>query len=123
MSPKKLINSFKYAFRGVSRVWREEQNFRIQSCVALFVVILMVYLDLPGYEQAILMLAAVAVLVLELLNSAIERMVDMLKPRLHQYVEEIKDVTAAMVLVASLGAAVIGVLIFWPYLVTFSVNS
>lgn len=118
MNFRKVVSSFRYAGRGIARVWKEEQNFRIQVFVTAVIVLAMVYLGLPSYKQAILMLAAVSVLVLELLNSAIERMVDMLKPRLHGYVEEIKDVTAAMVLVASLGAAFIGVLIFWPYLVT-----
>jgi diacylglycerol kinase len=57
------------------------------------------------------------VLVLELMNSIFERMVDILKPRIHHYVEDIKDIMAGTVLVASLGSALIGLLIFWPYIV------
>jgi diacylglycerol kinase len=116
MSPRQFFRSFRYAAHGVARVWREEQNFRIQAAGALIVIFAMFAFGLRSSEKAILTLAAAIVLVLELLNSAIERVVDMLKPRLHNQVEEIKDVTAAMVLTASVGAAVVGVLIFWPYL-------
>lgn len=118
MSPRQFLKSLSYAVHGIRRVWQEEQNFRIQVGFAAVVVVAMFALHLGTAEKAILTLAAVMVLVLELLNSAIERVMDMLKPRLHHYVEEIKDVTAAVVLVAALGAALIGVLIFWPYLVS-----
>jgi diacylglycerol kinase len=118
MSLRELVKSLSYAAHGIRRVWQEEQNFRIQVAFAAVVFIAMFALRLGTAEKAILTLAAVTVLVLELLNSAIERVMDMLKPRLHHYVEEIKDVTAAMVLVGACGAALIGVLIFWPYLVS-----
>jgi diacylglycerol kinase len=118
MSFRQLIKSFRYAAHGIVRVWREEQNFRLQAAVAALVFVAMFALGLGTAEKAILTLAVVMVLVLELLNSAIERVVDMLKPRLHQYVEEIKDVTAAMVLVGSIGAALIGLMIFLPHLLS-----
>ena len=116
MNVRQFIRSFKYASRGIVRVWQEEQSFRLQVVVAALVVILMFALGLRTSEKAILTLAIAMVLVLELLNSAIERVVDLIKPRLHPYVEDIKDVTAAMVLVAAIGAATIGLLVFWPYL-------
>jgi diacylglycerol kinase len=97
-------------------VAREEQNFRIQLVLAAGVVVLMFVLGLRAPEKALLTLAMVVVLVLELVNSIFERMVDILKPRIHHYVEDIKDIMAGTVLVASAGAVLIGVLIFWPYL-------
>jgi diacylglycerol kinase len=118
MSVRQFLRSLSYAAHGVRRVWHEEQNFRIQSAVAALVFIMMFAFGLGVAEKAILTLAVVMVLVLELLNSAIERVVDMLKPRLHHYVEEIKDVTAAMVLVGSIGAALIGLMIFLPHLLS-----
>jgi len=114
---KKFGKSLKYAAKGIAVVAREEQSFRLQLAGAVVVTILMFALDVRTPEKALLTLAMVLVLVLELVNSIFERMVDILKPRIHHYVEDIKDIMAGTVLVASVGAMLIGVLIFWPYFV------
>ncbi len=54
---------------------------------------------------------------LEITNSAVERITDVLKPRINGYVKEIKDIMAAGVMMASIIAVVIGIFIFWPYLI------
>ena len=63
-----------------------------------------------------MLLATGSVLVLELLNSMIERLVDLVKPRMHGYVHDIKDLMAATVLLASLFAFAVVSLIVWPHL-------
>lgn len=78
----------------------------------------MVNFDLTTVERALLILVTASVLVLEIVNSVVERIIDILKPRIHHYVEEIKDITAAAVLVASFSAAIVGLLIFWPHIAT-----
>jgi diacylglycerol kinase len=55
-------------------------------------------------------------MLMELANSAVERVADILKPRIHDYVKEIKDIMAAAVFLASMSAVVIGLIIFLPYL-------
>jgi diacylglycerol kinase len=55
------------------------------------------------------------VLVLELLNTSIEHLVDLVKPRLNEYVKEVKDVMAGAVLLASVFAVIIGAVIFWGH--------
>lgn len=112
-----VAKSFRYAAKGIVTVAKEEQSFRIQLVAAAVVVVLMFALGLKVSEKALLTMAVVLVLVLELVNSIFERMVDILKPRIHHYVEDIKDIMAGTVLVASLGALLIGLLIFWPYVV------
>lgn len=112
-----LGKSFKYAWRGVVRVYGEEQSFRVQLAAALVVVGLMFWLPTATGEKALLLLATMFVLVLELINSIFERVADMMKPRVHHYVEEIKDIMAGTVLIASIGASLIGLLIFLPYLI------
>lgn len=110
-----LLRSFQYALRGLLRVAKEEQNFRLELLAAAALAVLMVAFDLKPSERAILTLAAVSVLVLELLNSVFERMVDLLKPRIHHYVEDVKDILAGTVLIAALGALAIGLMIFGPH--------
>ena len=113
----KTVRSFRHALRGAGRVAREEHNFRTELLAAAAVVVLMFVFDLGTVERAILTLVIVLVLVLELVNSVFERIADMLKPRFHPYVEDVKDIMAATVLVSALGAVIIGLLIFWPYIV------
>jgi len=113
---KTLIKSFKYAIKGIRYTFRHEQNFRIQSFIALVVVIFMFVFEISRGEAVILFLLILLVLVLELINTTLEKVVDILKPRIHHYVEVIKDLMAAMVFLASLGSLIIGILIFWPYI-------
>lgn len=114
-SIQSFAKSLTYAGKGILRVVKEEQSFRVQLLVAAAVAALMVFFDMSALERAFLTLAITLVLVLELINSIFERMVDALKPRIHHYVEDIKDIMAGTVLVASIGAAVIGLLILFPY--------
>ena len=114
-SLKRLIKSFKHAFKGLFHVLKTEQNFRIQLIAALAVIILSIYFRVKPWEAVALILVILMVLVLELLNSIFERLVDILKPRVHYYIRVIKDIMAATVLLASLAAIVIGLIIFWPY--------
>ncbi|MBI4433315.1 diacylglycerol kinase [Candidatus Uhrbacteria bacterium] len=115
-SPRKFLQSCRFAWRGLLAVARAEQNFRIQVIVAVVVLALSVILRVRVVEFLALILVAAAVLVLECINSAVERLLDLVQPRLHGYVREIKDIMAAAVLVASFGAAVIGGVILLPYL-------
>ena len=70
-------------------------------------------------KKIIVLLLIVLVLVLELLNTAIEKFVDLVKPRFHGHAEVIKDVMAASVFVSSLGSLLIGLIIFIPYIVEY----
>lgn len=114
-SIKRLTRSFRHSFRGVVHIFQSEQNFRIQSTVAFLVIILAFFFQIRAWEKIILILASMTVLVLELVNTVIERVIDVLKPRMHGYVRDVKDMMAATVLISSIGALVIGILIFWPY--------
>lgn len=116
-NPKRLVKSFRYAMRGLRLVWRTEQNFRLQTLISIIVVTAMVAFRVPLWQAIILIMLIIFVLVLELVNTITEKMVDILKPRMHVYVEVIKDLMAAAVFVSALGAAVIGAMIFIPYFV------
>ncbi len=110
----RLTKSFMYAFRGLLKAWREEANFRFETVATLTIVILAVLLRLDGVRVAILALTCGLVLALELVNTMIEQISDVLKPRLDQYVKHIKDLSAAAVLVAALTAIVIAVCLLLP---------
>lgn len=93
-----------------------EHSFRIHALVAMAVVIAILFLKLDRASAAILILLVSSILSLELVNTVVERFVDMLEPRVHPYVGIIKDLMAAAVLITSVAAVIIGLVIFWPYL-------
>lgn len=112
----KFFRSMKFAWNGIVLTARQEQSFRVQLLAAVAAVTLGAVLRVSREEWALIIVVAGAVLVLELLNSAVERLVDLFKPRIHQYAEEIKDIMAGAVFMMSLGAAAVGVIIFLPHL-------
>jgi diacylglycerol kinase len=114
---KRLLKSFSYAFRGLFKTIKEEQNLKVHLIVAFFVLILGIYLGVSRIEFIFLIIVIGLVILMEIANSAIERITDILKPRLNVYVMEIKDITAAAVLVSSLIAIIVGIIIFYPYIV------
>lgn len=88
----------------------------MEAGATLVVVALMLWLPLSMSENIILILVITAVLSIELVNTALERVMDILKPRVHPYARVVKDIMAGAVLVVSLGALLIGGIIFIPYL-------
>lgn len=114
ISLKRLLKSFTYAGRGLLKIWREEQNLQIHTVSALVVMALGFVLQVSRIEWLILILTIFLVILMEIINSAIERVTDILKPRIHGYVKEIKDIMAAAVMLASIGAFIVGLLIFGP---------
>ncbi|MFA4941748.1 MAG: diacylglycerol kinase family protein [Patescibacteria group bacterium] len=113
---KRLYKSFTYAFRGLGKTLREEQNLQIQSAAGLVAIISGWYFKIENWEWAILVLVIGLVILTEIINSAVERITDVLKPRLDSYVKEIKDIMAAAVMLASVIAVIVGLIIFLPYL-------
>ena len=116
-NPRIFFYSFRYALKGLQYAFRHEQSFRVQLAIACATLLLMVILRVSIGEVIVLLLVISSVLVLELLNTVLEKLVDSLKPRIHYFIAIMKDLMAAAVLVASITAATIGLLIFLPYLI------
>ncbi len=116
---KDFFNSLYYAARGLRYIFKHEQNFRIQVIVSCLVAILMFWFPLSTREIILIIILITMVLTMEILNTALERFADLLKPRLHEYVSVIKDIMAAAVLLTSLSAAIIGVIIFIPHFIAW----
>jgi diacylglycerol kinase len=113
---EQLKKSLQYALRGLGYVIRHEKNFQNELVAAILVVIAMFYFNLAKWETVLLFLVIMVTLIMELLNTVMERVVDMLKPSVHPYAKLIKDLMAAAVLVTSILAVVIGIVIFYPHL-------
>ncbi|PLX25692.1 diacylglycerol kinase [Candidatus Parcubacteria bacterium] len=109
---KRVAKSVSFAWRGIKLVFKTEKSFRLEALIGLLVVVAAWYRGVEEVYWIMLLLVIAFVLALEIFNSAIERLVDMLAPKTHSFAKEIKDLLAGMVLLVSLFAAAIGVIIF-----------
>ncbi|MFB7141833.1 diacylglycerol kinase family protein [Gottfriedia sp. NPDC056225] len=110
-----LVSSFGYAFSGIFKVIKEERNIKIHLFAALVSVGLAIYFQISRIDWLILMLIITIVISLELVNSAIEAVVDLASPDQHPLAKKAKDVAAGAVLVAAIISIIIGALLFFPY--------
>lgn len=113
---RKFFHSLKIAISGFKITFQKEQSFRIQVFMGLFVVLLMFVLKLNPLEKSALIIVIAMVLSLELINSQIERFLDVIQPNYQPEVKAIKDISAAAVLAAAFGAAAVGIIILLPHL-------
>ncbi|GAA4309158.1 diacylglycerol kinase family protein [Nibribacter koreensis] len=114
---RQRINSFGFAMKGISSAFRSEVNLRWHVLSAGLAVGLGFYLELTTVEWALVCVAIGLVWMAELFNTAIEVVVNLVSPGPHPLAGKAKDIAAGAVLIASITAAAIGLLVFWPYLV------
>ena len=108
--------SFSYALRGLKYALKNEKNFQNEMAIGIIVIAATIYFRVTRAEMIILIIIIIVVLIMELLNTIMERVVDILKPGVHPYVRLIKDLMAASVLLASILAIIVGLIIFIPYI-------
>tara|TARA_B100000214_G_scaffold371071_1_gene346804 strand:+ start:937 stop:1395 length:459 start_codon:yes stop_codon:yes gene_type:complete len=112
---KDLPTSFLFAAKGLKYAFSTQRNFRIHVVFALIAFLLGLLLELNKTDLAIMSLTATSVLVVELLNTAIESVVDLaIGKRFHPLAQIAKDCSAGGVLVASIGSLLIAVLLLLP---------
>jgi len=113
-----LPSSFRYAAQGLGYSFISQRNFRIHVVIGAVVFSLGIGLQLPALQMAVLVLTIAAVLVLELLNTAMEAVVDLaIGRRFHPLARIAKDCAAAAVLVAAISSMLIALLLLLPPLV------
>lgn len=115
---RRLKRAFGYAFQGVAYLLQSQRNARIHAVMTLLVVTLSIGLQLSAIAWCCLVLAISLVWVAEALNTALELLANAVHPHHHPLIGLAKDVGAAAVLMASLGALVVGMLLLLPPLWT-----
>lgn len=113
---RSLLESFEDALRGVALALRTERNLRTQFVTAVLVTAGGLLLGLSTLEMAVLVLIIGMVITAELINTAIEFMVDLIEPTEHPFAAMVKEIAAGAVLFASLVAVIIGFFLFGPRL-------
>ncbi|RLJ75011.1 diacylglycerol kinase family protein [Pedobacter alluvionis] len=110
------IKSFKYAFNGLKFFFLNDHNGRVHLLAAIIAIGLSFYLKISSLEWVAILSVISAVFVTEILNSAIEKLADVVSPDYHPKIKVVKDLAAAAVLVAAFLAVAVGLLVFIPKL-------
>lgn len=113
---KKRIKSFGYAFKGIASLIGKEHNAWIHCTAIVFVTIAGFHFGITPTEWCIVVLCFGLVLAAEGFNTAIERLVDLVSPDFHPIAGDVKDVAAGAVLICAIAAAIVGMIVFIPYL-------
>ena len=113
MSASKFFKSFTYAFKGICTAL-EQQNMKIHVICAIVVIMAGLVTGLSPVEWSILLIVIASVISLEMINTAIEAVVDLASPSIHPLAKVAKDVAAGAVLVFAGASVIIGGLIFLP---------
>lgn len=111
---KKLIKSFKYAFEGIFKGIKEEQNMKIHMIIMILVIMFGITLKISKIEWIICIALFGLVISMELINTAIENTVDLITKEKNEQAKIAKDVAAGAVLVSAIVSATIGLMIFVP---------
>ncbi|MBE3585545.1 diacylglycerol kinase (ATP) [Desulfofundulus australicus DSM 11792] len=111
--------SFGYALAGLAYALRTQPNMRFHLLAALVVVVAALWLRIEGRDFLLVLLAITLVMMAEMFNTALERVVDLCTGRYHPLAKIAKDVAAGAVLLAALNSLIVGLVVFYPYLLVF----
>ncbi len=114
---KKFINSFTYPIKGLKYAYRNEQNLAVDVGIAILVVLCGLIFKISGFEWAILALTIGLVISCELINTAIEAVVDLITEEYHPLAKVAKDTSAAAVFVFAIVSIIVGLIIFLPKII------
>ena len=113
----KQLRSFRYAWQGIRGCIGKEQNLSFHLITTVIVIAAGFGFGITPTEWIAVVLCIGLVIAAELFNSAIERLVDLVSPQRHPLAGQVKDIAAGAVLVCALAAAVVGGIVFMPYLI------
>lgn len=110
----RLIKSFSFAFTGIRSVIMHERNMKIHLVISIIVILTGIWLSLSKLEWLFIILAIGGMLSLEMINTAIERVVDLVTNQYHPLAKDAKDIAAGAVLLYAIMSVIIGLIIFLP---------
>jgi len=113
------IRSAMHAIEGIVEVMRSQHNAWLHALATLCVLVAGYAFDVSTLEWCFLIVAITGVWVVEALNTAFERLCDVVSPEFHPLVKKSKDVAAGAVLLSAIGAALLGCVIFLPYIMAY----
>lgn len=116
MVNRKLWDSFKYAIEGVFYAFKTQRNIRIHFIAMIILTILMFCYSIESQDICILLICAMIVIVTEMVNTSVEKTIDLYTDQYHPLAKIAKDVAAGAVLIGAIISIIIGIIIFSKYI-------
>jgi len=110
----RLWNALGYSRDGLAAAWKNEAAFREEILLAAIAIPLAIFLGNSGVDRALLVGSILLILIVEILNSAVEAVVDKASPERHELAKRAKDMGSAAVLLSLINAAVVWACVLWP---------
>lgn len=110
-----FLKSFSYAIAGIATALKSEKNMRFHFYSSIVVLLISYYFSITKMEWLLILFAIGGMFALELVNTAIERVVDLVTGEYHPYAKQAKDLAAGAVFIYAILAVTIGIVIFLPY--------
>lgn len=114
----KLIKSFAYAWAGIISCFQSEPNFRIHSVLTIVALLLSMLFKISTIEWIAVCFCIAFVIAMEMLNTAIEKLCDVVHKEIHPGIKKVKDIAAGAVLIAACCSLITGVIIFLPKIIS-----
>lgn len=109
----RMLNALRYSCDGIRATWKNEAAFREEIVLAIVTIPLAIYLGRTGTERALMIASIVLILIVEILNSAVEAVVDKASPEKSELAKRAKDMGSAAVLLSLINAAAVWICILW----------
>ncbi|UOE39990.1 diacylglycerol kinase family protein [Chryseobacterium suipulveris] len=104
------------AIRGVIWMLKSERNFQLEVLALLINIFLIVFLKLNTVDAAIILVVCFSVLSMEILNTCVEKICDIIQPEFDERIKIIKDIAAASVGLMAFASVAVGILVYWKYI-------
>lgn len=115
----KLIKSFAFAFSGIKTTFTSEANFKIHLLASIIVTVFGFAVNISNTEWCVIFLCIAFVLSMEMINTAIEKLCNVVHKDTHPVIKMVKDIAAGAVLVAAVSSLIIGAIIFLPKIIIY----
>ena len=115
----KLIKSFAYALQGLKICFISELNFRIHTVLAIIAIAFAIVFNVSIFEWMAISFCIAFVIAMEMLNTAIEKLCNVIHQEFHPGIKKVKDIAAGAVLVSAVFSLITGLTIFLPKIITY----
>ena len=122
MKKRTIVDSFNAAIEGIIYTIKTQRNMRLHFLCAILTILISIFLQLEKIELLVVCTAVTLVLICEMFNTAIEKIIDLITSDFHPLARIIKDVAAGCVLISAIFAVIVGYLVFSKYMISFELE-
>ena len=115
----KLIKSFSFAWNGLKICFASETNFKIHALLAIVVILLGIGLNISAVEWLIILFCIAFVVAMEMMNTSVEKLCDVVHEGIHPGIKAVKDIAAGAVLISVTCSLITGFVVFIPKIIMY----